>query len=543
LALRLHPGLRVEYVTLEEFEDQLHAAIASGQADAFKRRYHDVGILLLDDVQLLAGRAETQSEVLRVLNLLQQRGRQIVMAADRSPVEITPVDERLLTRLSGGLIVDLGHPDADTRASILRNACAERQVKFAPGVLEEIARTPWASVREMQGALNRLLAHQGLSGVPLDVADVWQILGTARTPPVATPNEFEAFLSDIASSVERSVNTWRLQLGERIAHWSGQGFRTRVLEAALDAQEAPDVAELEASFAEVAGRLRALEREAIQLDSSYAGLDVFRDPERLAEAESLVAGALVAANPPAGPASGVRLHDFTRCAANQLALQAVGAVIEAPGKRHNPLVLHGPSGVGKSHLAHATGNALVAKCESARVACVSGDAFAHELSSAQAARTVTRWRSRYLGVYALIVDGLDALEGRSALHDDCLDLWMSLQRAGQQIVVTSERPLAAYRALDARLLGWLTSGLVLQVGAPPTIDRVGRTTPVPEGDEAAAPTIDQPLIDPLATEDAEPVDLAPVTAQREALDSFFFDSEKMIVEWPEPDGRLIEEFG
>lgn len=544
LALRLHPTLKVEYATLDEFEEHLHSAVAAGQPDLFKRRYHDAGMLLLDDVQLLAGRTETQSEVLRVLNVLQQKGRQIVMAADRSPLDIPQVDERLLTRLSGGLIVDLGYPEAETRASILRSACVERQVKFAPGIIEEIARTPWASVREMQGALNRLLAHQGVSGAPLAVSDVWQILGTARTPPVTAPNEFEAFLTEIASSVASSVDVWRLQLGERIAHWSGQGYVTRVLEAALEGGEVPDVAELEASFAAVVERLRSLEREAIQLDPAHAGLPVFRDPERLAEAEALVAAALVAAHPPATPMPGVRLVDVTRCAANQRALQAIAAVIDAPGTRHNPLVLQGPSGAGKSHLAHATGNALMARADGGLVACVSGGAFAQELMTAQTSGggAVTRWRARYLGVQALIVDGLDAFEGRHALHDDCLSLWTALHQAGRQLIFTSTRPLPAYRALDARLVGWLDSGLVMAVGAPPAIDRAGRMTPVPEGDEAAAPNIDQ--VELAAIEHDAPAEpaLGAVTTQREALDSFFFDSEKVIAEWPEPDGRLIEEF-
>jgi chromosomal replication initiator protein DnaA len=241
-AQTLTAGLTIRYLTLEDFVEQLHADIASGQADAFKRRYADVGMLLLDDVQLLTGRVETQSEVLRLFNALQINGRQIVMASDRAPADIADVDERLLTRLSGGLIVDIGAPDYETRVAILRHKAAGRGLEFGDGVLEELARSESSSVRELEGDLNRLVAHQSVSGALLTPAGVWDVLGARRAP--SAPNEFEDFLSDIASTVARSVDAWRVRLGERIAYWSGQGFKTAILEQALDANEVPDVADL-----------------------------------------------------------------------------------------------------------------------------------------------------------------------------------------------------------------------------------------------------------------------------------------------------------
>jgi chromosomal replication initiation ATPase DnaA len=539
-AATLHPTLTVEFVTVDDFVDQLHGAIASGQADAFKRRYHDVGMLLMDDLQFLAGRVETQSEILRVLNALQQRGRQIVMASDRPPGEMADVDERLLTRLTGGLIVDIGPPDYETRVAILRASCAERGARFSGEVLEEIARTPLGSVREMQGALNRVIAHQAMSRGPLSVPEVWQILGTARTPPVSAPNEFEAFLRDIASTVENSVDTWRLQLGDRIAWWSGQGYRTATLEAALDADEAPDVAELDGAFTAVVDRLRALEAEAIRLDIGTAARAVFRDPERLAEAEELVSTALRAIHPPPGPEPNVRLRDLTRCSANQLALQVSAAVIEEPGTRYNPLVLHGPRGAGKTHLAHAIGNALASRNgEAGAVACVSGEAFVQELIAAIQNGSVDRWRYRYRSVDALIIDGIQALDGKERSQEEFFHLFNILHQDGRQIILTSDRPFAGFRSLESRLRTRFEAGLVVHVGAPPIVDRAGRDTPVPEGDEAAAPTIDGRIEEPTG-HDAE-AGVEAIATSRLALDPFFLDSEKMIVDWPEPDGRLLEE--
>jgi chromosomal replication initiator protein len=541
-ALTLHPSLTVEYATLDDFVDQLHDAIASGKAEAFRKRYHDVGLLLLDDLQFLTGRVETQSEVLRVLNALQQRGRQIVMASDRPPAEMKDVDERLLTRLSGGLIVDIGAPDYETRVAILRANCVDRGAKLSNEVLEEIARTPTGSVREMQGALNRVVAHQAMSGGMLGVPEVWQILGVARTPPVSEPNEFEAFLRDIASTVASSVDTWRLQLGDRIAWWSGEGFRTTTLEAALDAAEAPDVEELDSAFAAVVDRLRALETEAIRLDPSTTGNPVFRDPERLAEAEELVAAMLRTLQPPPGPEAGVRLHTLTRCHANELALQAVTEVIRDPGTRYSPLVLHGPRGAGKTHLAHATGNALLARLgESAVVACASGEAFVQELIASIQSGSVERWRSRYRAVDALVIDGIQALDGKERSQEEFFHLFNVLHQKGRQIVLTSDRPLGGFRLLEDRLRTRFEAGLVVHVGVPPVVDRAGRTTPVPEGDEAAAPTID--ALPEVHDEHGIEGFADDMFTAGPAPDSFFLDSEKMISEWPDPDGRLIEDLG
>ena len=173
-AIQRSPDLSVEYVALEDFVQQLNAAIASGEMERFKQRYGRVDLLLVDDVQFLTGRRETQSELLRLLTALQGSGRQIIMTGDRPPAEIADVDERLISRLSGGLIVDIGAPDFETRVAILREKCEERSMSFAAGVLEELARVEFANIRELQGAMNRLGAHQSLDGTmtPSEVRDI-----------------------------------------------------------------------------------------------------------------------------------------------------------------------------------------------------------------------------------------------------------------------------------------------------------------------------------------------------------------------------------
>ncbi|MDF2772684.1 MAG: bacterial DnaA family protein, partial [Geminicoccaceae bacterium] len=431
-AKQLQPDLVVEYVPLDDFVDQLHLAVSSGQADAFKQRYQRVDLLLIDDVQFLTGRRETQSEMLRIFNSLQSSGRQIVMASDRPPAEIADVDERLVTRLAGGLIVDIGLPEYETRVAILRNKCAERELTFAAGVLEELARMPCGSVRELQGALNRLAAHEALGERALTPGNVRAIVAAGRetpafgrpTAPVST-DEFAGFLSDIAVAVAQHVEGWRVRLGERIAHWQRAGYCTTMLDRALALSEEVDVDALDAAFATGAARLEQLEAQAVLLDPRLAGLDVFRDPERIADAEAK---------------------------SNQLATRAVASVLESPGSQYNPLFVHGGPGVGKTHLVHAVGNALRRTATLAGpVACVSGSQFVDELIAALQEGTVDRWRARYRAAGALIVDDVHALAGKERSQEELFHLFNALHSAGRQVVLASDRPPSEIGELEARL--------------------------------------------------------------------------------------------
>jgi chromosomal replication initiation ATPase DnaA len=577
-AKQLQPDLVVEYVPLDDFVDQLHLAISSGEAEAFKQRYQRIDLLLIDDVQFLTGRRETQSEMLRIFNALQSSGRQIVMASDRPPSEIADVDERLVTRLAGGLIVDIGLPEYETRVAILRNKCAEREMTFANGVLEELARMPCGSVRELQGALNRLAAHEALGERPITPANVRSIVAGGRlTPefgrnPVVAHDEFAGFVSDIAVAVAQHVEGWRVKLGERIAHWQRAGYRTTMLERALNLNEEADVDTLDAAFAAGVARLEHLEAQAVLLDPRLAGLDVFRDPQCIAEAEARIEQAIAAQDPAPGPWPAFTLETLIAGKSNQLALRAAEATIEAPGQRYNPLFVHGGPGVGKTHMVHAVGNALRKRASlSGPVACVSGSQFVDELIEALQEGTVDRWRARYRTAGALIVDDVHALAGKERSQDELFHLFNALHSAGKQLVLASDRPPSEIGELEARLRSRFDGGLVVAIqppdrtlrealytrmlqdrapGTEPGVAALLAELPVSGASEVEA-VVDRLIHSARASGGVITLSLvrrelssggaATPTSVPAIADKSFLDTEKIVAEWPDLDGRVIEE--
>ncbi len=530
----LHPDLTVEYATLDDFVDQLHNAIASGQAEAFKRRYQGVGVLLLDDVQFLTGKPETQSEMLRVLNALQANGRQVVMTSDRPPSEIADVDQRLVTRLSGGLIVDIGAPDYETRVAILRHKCQERGATFAPGVLEEVARGSAANVRELQGTLNRLIAQQAILDSPIGIEEARSLLGSGNAGLL--PNEFESFLSDVAVAVAQHVEGWRAKLSERISHWTRQGFRTDVLARMMAAPEMPpDLEALDARFAATVERLRALEAEAARLNPAHTGLAIFRDPERVADAEAFVASELASQAALPEPDASLTFDALRATSQNDVALKAAREVVEHPASRYNPLVIVGPSNAGKSHLLHAIANALRERTGRVyRVACTNGPQFVDELIAAVQQGTLERWRAKYRSCDAFLLDGLDAVADKELTQDELFHLFNALVKRGAQLVFASRHEPSALGTLAERVRSRLEGGLVAHIAPEQAPSKpMGR---VPRGVSAAqvARRRTPPNVTPIESAIDSPTPAG-------VSDTFFLDTEKFVLDWPDADGLLIEE--
>ncbi len=291
LALAVRPGLSVVYETADGLVDRFSTAVAAGSMDALHDEILEADLLLLDDVHLLSGRTRTQEELVRLWDDIERGGAQVILASRVAPAEIPGLDETLRGRLSGGLAVDIAPPETETRLEIVRREASSGGMELASGVAETIAGLPYDGVRELQKGLGRLAAAQEAEGRPLPAGEVEALLAPDLPAPQA--DEFSAFLSDIASTVEQLVETapWRRTLAEAILRWEGEGYRTRRLEEALEADSAPDVAALIESYTADVERLREIERELGVLEAKAAAAPALRDPDRVTEAQALLAAA------------------------------------------------------------------------------------------------------------------------------------------------------------------------------------------------------------------------------------------------------------
>jgi len=585
LVLQRQPQAAVEYVTLDDFVEQLHAAIASNEGERFKQRYGRVDVLLLDDMQFLTGRRETQTELLRLLNALQGTGRQVVMTSDRPPSEIKDVDERLITRLAGGLIVDIGAPDYETRIAIMRAKCEERGVQFQTGVVDELAKLEFGNVRELQGALNKLIATQTLGGEQVRPEQIRAMLGleaaSVKAPAprrtsrvMGRPNlDFQSFVSDIATAVAQHVDPWKIKVAEAVAYWSGEGYRTSKLERALaEAGRKTDFETILREYFAAIERLRELEEQASSVDPALGANEVFRDPERVADAEALTTRAFSGGTPPPGPSAAFARDQFEVGPSNQLAVRAADAVIQDPGKKYNPLFIYGPSGVGKTHLANAIGNEIIDQSGGAAVvACVSAQEFMDELIAAMQEGNVDRWRARYRSADALVIDDVQFVAGKERTQEELFHVFNTLYGEGKQLVFASDRTPRQLDGLEERLRSRFEGGLVVEVQAPDHILReklyahylndvetperaaliayladrpaasVREVIGIVNRLVAAADIAGMPLLLTVAKTELENGAPTPHAPDARAADRYFLDDEKIVWHLPDLGARLIED--
>ena len=468
--------LNIEYLTLDEYVEAFHAAIAAGQGDAFRRRFQNVDVLLVDDVQFLTNRKEMQAELLRLTEALQQSGHQIVLASDRPPAEIADLDERLISRFSGGLVVDIGIPDYETRVAILRRKAEERGTSFQPGVLETVAKVEYPNVRELMGALNRLIAFQAVNDTPINAEAASKVLGipttsstaassTAASSTAASSDEFSQFLSDVTVTVGKAVEAWRARVSEAVLRWEGEGYRTARLEQLLDRETPAAVDDAIAAYVQDVERLKALEAEVAVLDPQAAGEKVFRDPDHMDEAEAAAAKVRDGAAPPPAPSGAFPFESYVAGPSNEVALSAARDVIAKPGKKYNPLVIVGKSGLGKTHLLNAIGLELARK-KNAVVACLSTQAFVDELIAAIDGNRVDWWRARYRRATALLLDDIHLLAGKERTQEELFNLFNQLVDADRQLVFTAPAHPNTLEGLEERIVSRLEGGLVAEIVEP-----------------------------------------------------------------------------
>ncbi|MCY4640894.1 MAG: chromosomal replication initiator protein DnaA [Chloroflexi bacterium] len=181
-------GYRATYISAEQFTNQLIGSIQERTQGAFRARYRSATALLIDDIQFIAGKEQTQEEFFHTFNELYEAGRQIVISSDQGPSSIPQLEERLRTRFQWGMTADLQPPDVETRIAILRSKTADHDMSVPDGVLELIAARFTSNIRELEGSLTRVIAYSRLTGEPLTPALLQSALAAlepsaSRLPP------------------------------------------------------------------------------------------------------------------------------------------------------------------------------------------------------------------------------------------------------------------------------------------------------------------------------------------------------------------------
>jgi chromosomal replication initiator protein len=173
-AQTLYNGLKVRYVSSEEFTNEFINMIRDGKQDGFRRRYRDVDVLLVDDIQFLENKEGTQEEFFHTFNTLHNASKQIVISSDRAPKRLVTLEDRLRSRFEWGLLTDVQPPELETRIAILRKKAIQEGLNAPPDVLEYIASRISTNIRELEGALIRVTAFASLNrqGVDISLAEI-----------------------------------------------------------------------------------------------------------------------------------------------------------------------------------------------------------------------------------------------------------------------------------------------------------------------------------------------------------------------------------
>lgn len=197
--LKTGEAKRILYVTTEKFTNEFIQAVRDNKSENFKNLYRSMDVLLIDDIQFLAGKEQTQEEFFHTFNALHQNNKQIVLSSDRLPKEIPSIEERLVSRFEWGMIADVQPPDFETRVAILKSKAHERGYTVESNVLEYIAQVVETNIRELEGSLNRLMVFCQLNNTQPTLERVKDVLSNIIFPPkkrLVSPKNIMAVVAD-----------------------------------------------------------------------------------------------------------------------------------------------------------------------------------------------------------------------------------------------------------------------------------------------------------------------------------------------------------
>ncbi len=193
------PNAKVAYLSSEKFTNEFINSIRDNKTEEFRNRYRHVDVLLIDDIQFLAGKESTQEEFFHTFNALHEDNKQIVISSDRTPKEIPTLEDRLRSRFEWGLITDITPPDLETRIAILRKKCEEEKVEIPNEAMIYIASNIQTNIRELEGALTRVAAYSKLSNQPLTsdvVAEALKDIVSQKKPKKITIQDIQDVVAE-----------------------------------------------------------------------------------------------------------------------------------------------------------------------------------------------------------------------------------------------------------------------------------------------------------------------------------------------------------
>ncbi|MFA6105599.1 MAG: chromosomal replication initiator protein DnaA [Patescibacteria group bacterium] len=179
--LKKNPRMNIMYVSAEKFSNDFISSIKEGAARDFQNRYRHIDLLLIDDIQFIAGKDRTQESFFHTFNELHQQNKQVIITSDRPPKAIPALEDRLKSRFEWGMIADVSAPDFETRTAILEKKCTEKNFPLPIKILELIAVTIQSNIRELEGALNKIIVFHQLKNIPPSLESVKVLLSSATS--------------------------------------------------------------------------------------------------------------------------------------------------------------------------------------------------------------------------------------------------------------------------------------------------------------------------------------------------------------------------
>ena len=200
---------KIQYVSSEKFTSGVVSAIRNHQMESFKSKYRTIDVLIIDDIQFLAGKEKTQEEFFHIFNVLYESNKQIILSSDRPPKAIRALAERLRSRFEGGMIADISAPDFETRMAILKTKAQEKKVDFPDEIYQYIASVIKKNIRELEGALNRLIIYQKLNNQKPDLEIAKTLFKNLLSSPIkiVTPKKIIQVVAEFYDLKEKDLLT------------------------------------------------------------------------------------------------------------------------------------------------------------------------------------------------------------------------------------------------------------------------------------------------------------------------------------------------